>query len=223
MSRSSWWSELYASVTTEVESLRLQSGLRDFGNNTRVTIACDNQGVVDHTARQGLGLAKHVHTTHLWLQAAFDEGRLDVVEMSTERNPADLVHEASTVQPHRRVVQTRWSRIRPRHVSTIVRVYQTVEAMHHEVSYRFTKNPDTLATSHCQQCCGRSENSQRELPRSKEQRRSSVLLWMCRLMSSCLPNFELQSEYGSRCVERSEPHTEECTRSGARISTEGVC
>ena len=34
----------------------------DFG-----TIACDNLGVVDHTARQGLGLAKHVPTRHLWL------------------------------------------------------------------------------------------------------------------------------------------------------------
>ena len=93
--------------------------------------------------------------------------------------------------------------------------------MHHEVSYRLTKNPDTLATSHCQQCFGRSETSPRELPRSKEQRRSSVLLWMCCLMRSCLPNFEMQSEYRSRCVERSEPHADECTRSGARISTEG--
>ena len=76
--------------------------------------------------------------------------------------------------------------------------------MHHEVSYRLTKNPDTLATSHCQQCFGRSENSPRELPRSKEQLRSSVLLWMCRLMSSCLPILQMQSEYRSRCVERSE-------------------
>ena len=62
-----------------------------FGNNTRVRIACDNQGVVDHTARQGLGLAKHVHTRHLWLQAARDEGRLDVVKIPTERNLADLL------------------------------------------------------------------------------------------------------------------------------------
>ena len=85
--------------------------------------------------------------------------------------------------------------------------------MRHEVFFRLTKNPDTLATAHCQQCFGRSEKSPRELPRSKEQRRSSVLLWMCRLMSSCLPNFEMQSEYRSRCVERFEPHAEECTGS----------
>ena len=91
VSLSSWESELYAAVSTGVEALGLQSGLKDFGNNTRVTIACDSQGVVDHTARQGLGLAKHVHSRHLWLQAARDEGRLDVVKIPTERNPADLL------------------------------------------------------------------------------------------------------------------------------------
>ena len=36
-----------------------------------------------------------------------------------------------------------------------------------------------------------------------------------------LPNFEMESEYSSRSVERSEPHVEECARSGGRISTEG--
>ena len=47
--------------------------------------------MVDHTARQGLGLAKHMHTGHLWLQAAMDEGRLGVVKIPTERNLADLL------------------------------------------------------------------------------------------------------------------------------------
>ena len=32
-----------------------------------------------------------VHTKHLWLQAARDEGGLDVVKIPTERNPADLL------------------------------------------------------------------------------------------------------------------------------------
>ena len=91
VSLSSWESELYAAVSTKMEALGLQSGLKDFGNNTRVTIACDNHGVVDHTARQGLGLDKHVHTRHPWLQTARDGGRLDVLKIPTERNPADLL------------------------------------------------------------------------------------------------------------------------------------
>ena len=64
VSLSSCGSELYAAMSTGVEAVGLQSGLGDFGNNTRVTLARGNQGVVDHTARQGRGLAKHVHTIH---------------------------------------------------------------------------------------------------------------------------------------------------------------
>ena len=71
---------------------KLSSGCRDFGNNARVTLACDNQGVVDRT-RQGVGLAKNMHTRHLWPQAARDEGQLDVVKIPTERDPADLLTE----------------------------------------------------------------------------------------------------------------------------------
>ena len=75
VSLSAWESELYAAVSTGVEALGLQSGLRDFGNNTCVTIRMRQpEEWLDHTARQGLGLAKHVHTRHLWLQAARDEG-----------------------------------------------------------------------------------------------------------------------------------------------------
>ena len=65
VSLSLWESELYAAVSIGVEALGLQSELRDFGNNTRVTLAWDTQGVVDQTARHGPGLAKHVHTRHL--------------------------------------------------------------------------------------------------------------------------------------------------------------
>ena len=93
MSLWSWGSGLYAAVTTGVEALGLRSGLRDFGNNTRVTIACDQpRGGGPHSTLR-LGLAKHVHTRHLWLQAARDEGRSGVVKIPTERNPADPLTE----------------------------------------------------------------------------------------------------------------------------------
>ena len=72
VSLSSRESERYAAVSTGVEALGLQSGLRDFGNKQRVTIACDNQGVVDHTARQGLGVGEaRAHETSV---AASSEG-----------------------------------------------------------------------------------------------------------------------------------------------------
>ena len=70
-------------VSTGVEALELQSGLRDLGNNTRVTSACNNPRSDDHSTsgiRYGETRA-----------AARDEGRLYVVKLRTERNPADLV------------------------------------------------------------------------------------------------------------------------------------
>ena len=94
VSLSSWESELYAGVTTGVEAIGLQSGLADFGLKCRVTLMSDNQGVVDHTARQGLGLAKHVHTRHLWLQAARESGQLDVCKVHTSRNVVDVLTKA---------------------------------------------------------------------------------------------------------------------------------
>ena len=40
---------------------------RAIPSDVKVTIACDNHGVVDQTARQGFGLAQQVQTRHLWL------------------------------------------------------------------------------------------------------------------------------------------------------------
>ena len=54
----------------------------------------DNQGVIDHTARQGLGVAKHIHVRHLWLQAARESGQLDVRKVHTSRNAADVLTKA---------------------------------------------------------------------------------------------------------------------------------
>ena len=47
--------------------------------------------MVDHTTRQGLALAKHVHTRHHRLPAARDSSQLDVVNIRTQRNPDDLL------------------------------------------------------------------------------------------------------------------------------------
>ena len=94
ISLSSWESELYAGVTTGVEAIGLQSGLADFGIRCRATLMSENQGVVDHTARQGLGLAKHVHIRHLWLQTARESGQLDVCKVHTSRNAADVLTKA---------------------------------------------------------------------------------------------------------------------------------
>ena len=54
----------------------------------------DDQGVVDHTARQGLGVAKHIQFRRLWLKTARASGQLDVREVHTYRNAADVLTKA---------------------------------------------------------------------------------------------------------------------------------
>ena len=80
VSLSPWESELYAALSKDVENLGFQCGLGD-GTSTRVTLALDNQGVVDHTALRA-------NETSL---AAGGMKPLDVVIMHTERNPGVLL------------------------------------------------------------------------------------------------------------------------------------
>ena len=66
----------HAVVTPEVEAI----GVSD----VKATIACDSHGAVDHAARQGSGLAKHLHTIHLSLQTARNEGRMNIVKIGRD-------------------------------------------------------------------------------------------------------------------------------------------
>ena len=91
---SSWESELYAGVMAGFDAIGLQSGLADLGIRCQATLMSDNQGVVDHTARQGLGVAKHIQFRRLWLKTARASGQLDVREVHTYRNEADVLTKA---------------------------------------------------------------------------------------------------------------------------------
>ena len=62
VSLSSWESELYAAVSTGVEALGLR--LRDFGNNTRVTVHATTKGWWTSTSGTWVGEAR-AHETSL--------------------------------------------------------------------------------------------------------------------------------------------------------------
>ena len=81
VSLSSWESELFAAVSTGVEALGLPSGLRGFGNNTRVTIAWTTPHVRESGWRS---------TCTRDISACKQRG-MKVVKIPTERSPADLL------------------------------------------------------------------------------------------------------------------------------------
>ena len=140
-----------------------------------MTVACDNQGV-DHTARQGLGLAKHVHTKHVCLQAARDEGWLDVVEIPTERKLVGVEYDQDTKTLQFSVpvrgAPAQWLALRQQ-------VCQAVGALQHEVTCRRPKSRDASGISPCDgSVLYAASNSPRGLCESERQRRPLVPLRM---------------------------------------------
>ena len=82
---SSWESELFSAITTDIRSLGIQSELEDLGFSCSVTVATDSQSVIDHSRRRGHSVAsQHVGLRGLWLQEALADRKL------TLENPADV-------------------------------------------------------------------------------------------------------------------------------------
>ena len=93
---SSWESELFAAITSGTRSLGIQSELTDLGYNCSVTVATDSQSVIDHSRRRGHRVAsKHVGLRRLWLQEALVNGKLELEQVDTTSNPADVCTKAS--------------------------------------------------------------------------------------------------------------------------------
>ena len=92
---SSWESELFAAITSGTRSLGIQSELMDLGYNCSVTVATDNQSVIDHSRRRGHSVAsKHVGLRGLWLQGALENRKLELEKVDTAVDPADVCTKA---------------------------------------------------------------------------------------------------------------------------------
>ena len=80
---------MYSAVLAGAEAIGIQQGLADLGVTVRIRLGVDNQALVDHSARVGYGVAKHVAIRWLWLQRAVQAQRLAVVKVPTRLNSAD--------------------------------------------------------------------------------------------------------------------------------------
>ena len=142
-------------MSTGVEALGLQSGLRDLGNNTRVTIAHYHEEVV------GLGLAKHVRTRPLWQQAARGEGRLDDEDSDSAKSRCHshpravqalvgVEYDQDSKTPEVQCPCTRCPRTwmwRAKWLVLRQQVCQAAEAMQHEVTCRLSDSRNASIVS----------------------------------------------------------------------------
>ena len=88
---SSGESELYALVKGFSWSLGCQSMCKDFGVSLGLKIGTDSSAAKALTERKGLGKAKHINTSFLWIQEALFLKRVDCLfKLRGEENRADL-------------------------------------------------------------------------------------------------------------------------------------
>jgi hypothetical protein len=89
--RSSGEAELYATTKGATEGLGLQTMCAELGIPLDVRVHTDSDACRGTVHRTGLGRLKHVRIEDLWLQSAVEEGRLQVVRIPRELNPADCL------------------------------------------------------------------------------------------------------------------------------------
>ena len=96
---SSGEAEYYAAVKGCAEGLAIQSYCRDLGIETSVRISTDSTACKGICARSGLGKVKHLDVQLLWLQDAVRRGKVEMVKIRGDRNPADLMTKHLGSQP----------------------------------------------------------------------------------------------------------------------------
>ena len=83
-------SELYSLVSSTAAGIGLVQLASDFGLSVKLTIRCDATSCIVAATRRGLGKAKHVSVSFLWVQEVFHTGRALLVKVPTAENRADL-------------------------------------------------------------------------------------------------------------------------------------
>ena len=83
-------SELYALVSATATGIGLIQLAGDLGLSLKLQVRCDATSCIVAASREGLGKAKHVNVSYLWVQDIFRSGKADLVKVSTHLNRGDL-------------------------------------------------------------------------------------------------------------------------------------
>ena len=86
---SSGEAEYYGMVKGSSVGLGIQSVLRDFETNVKLTLKSDASAAIAIASRRGLGKVRHIEVCQLWLQEKVRSGEVKVVKVGTDENVAD--------------------------------------------------------------------------------------------------------------------------------------
>ena len=84
-------SELYACTKALSESMGVKSLLKDFDFVADIVVSIDAKAVHDLAYRTGLGRARHVETSWLWIQQMLEQEKFTIRKIDGDQNPADLL------------------------------------------------------------------------------------------------------------------------------------
>ena len=88
---SSGEAELYALVKGAAQSFGIMARFADFELEDSCTVCTDASAAIGMVHRQGPGKTNHTQVQYLWVQQAVSKGKLGVVKVGTDANPADLM------------------------------------------------------------------------------------------------------------------------------------
>ena len=86
---SSGEAEYYGMVKGAPVGLGIQSVLRDFEINVKLTLKSDASAAIAIASRRGLGKVRHIEVCQLWLQEKVRSGEVKAVKVGTDENVAD--------------------------------------------------------------------------------------------------------------------------------------
>jgi hypothetical protein len=92
--------ELYAMGTAVQEGQFIQHILEEMGVPTELKLHSDSSAARAVVARRGVGKMRHLAARQLWLQDELREGRLKVMKVPSNDNPADLMTKWFTTARH---------------------------------------------------------------------------------------------------------------------------
>ena len=92
--------ELYAMGMAVQEGQFIQHILEEMGTPSELKLHSDSSAARAVVARRGVGRMRHLATRQLWLQDELREGRLEVMKVPSNQNPADLMTKWFTTAWH---------------------------------------------------------------------------------------------------------------------------
>ena len=93
--------EFYAMIEAVVRSKGLKSLAKELGCrniSNVVVLGTDSNAAKSFVCRRGLGKMRHIEIRDLWLQKEVREGRLKVIKVAGNENPAELMTKGLNIE-----------------------------------------------------------------------------------------------------------------------------